>query len=617
MLPHSPKNNQSFHNLSRELLPLMNYSGHKPPRLSTKQRHHPKDFSGRQKIGYLVKHSKKKAKVVSTEIKSILDPIPDGRHTSFVPATGSTLVILPPVSQAVSVAESSLAATLTTSVTSEASTAAPSTANSTYSAVSGNAQSTAMRQPNSLTLSPVAIGLLAVGSALVFLGVLIILKVCSRPAKRLHQIPSNPILLDEYEYTSEKYPADESPIFGGKDRLSTTNSGHMSVLLPWTQYHSGIPGPATATGKPGANTHAAAGYVPSDHEKDQYPFSSLVVPSDDPKVSLQPIQNAVARAASRLSTASMSQYPNSPRDGYGVGLAIDGASFVAESLPVLPHTKSVSRKRSSNIGLDNIRDTAYTRYSQGFAYSPASDLASPTIPRTSQSLPKIAIAPVATSGGRARVKSSYYAPGSYPRASSTNLAANIPATAKANNALPFLDSVSILKKSGSHRDRERHALTSALGFASPIPLSPQQTLYPDDSLSMAGDRSRGQAAKGNIRSYAQPPDKVPPIRHRLDTPPMESAATLGSLMLQDFGSGLASSKSLKDIGEQSGYMKLKRTDDKPPRVPSPPPLPSLSQMGLQHANPEAYATYRSPTYSIYLTHADETARKSKASSFGY
>jgi hypothetical protein len=55
-----------------------------------------------------------------------------------------------------------------------------------------------------------------------------------------------------------------------------------------------------------------------------------------------------------------------------------------------------------------------------------------------------------------------------------------------------------------------------------------------------------------------------------------------------------------------------RTDDKPPRVPSPPPMPSLTQMGLEHRNPEAYAEYRSPTYSIYGLY--ESDRKSRAGS---
>jgi len=44
-------------------------------------------------------------------------------------------------------------------------------------------------------------------------------------------------------------------------------------------------------------------------------------------------------------------------------------------------------------------------------------------------------------------------------------------------------------------------------------------------------------------------------------------------------------------------------------VPSPPPIPSLAQMALAHTNPEDYADYRSPTYSIYgLYEADRKSR---------
>jgi hypothetical protein len=42
-----------------------------------------------------------------------------------------------------------------------------------------------------------------------------------------------------------------------------------------------------------------------------------------------------------------------------------------------------------------------------------------------------------------------------------------------------------------------------------------------------------------------------------------------------------------------------RNDEKTPHIPSPPLMPSLAQMALEHDNPETYVDYRSPTYSIY------------------
>lgn len=45
-----------------------------------------------------------------------------------------------------------------------------------------------------------------------------------------------------------------------------------------------------------------------------------------------------------------------------------------------------------------------------------------------------------------------------------------------------------------------------------------------------------------------------------------------------------------------------RSGDRPPRVPSPPPLPSLEQMALAEHDPN----YRSPTYSLYACYDAET-----------
>jgi hypothetical protein len=72
-------------------------------------------------------------------------------------------------------------------------------------------------------------------------------------------------------------------------------------------------------------------------------------------------------------------------------------------------------------------------------------------------------------------------------------------------------------------------------------------------------------------------------------------------MLMDFGGAGESMVNLASASSAALAAKktVSRSDDKPPRVPSPPPLPSLAQMGLEHTDPEAYANYRSPTYSIY------------------
>jgi hypothetical protein len=619
MLPHSVKDNKSFHNFARQLLPLLGSPHYTPPRQVRKNRPHPKDFSGVLEDGKCSKKCNKKTSANAADSASIPDPVPDtGIATALAPPVGSTMIVLPPVSQALSAAEASLSSMTTVSMPTTTASMSPTLSPSTSNAFPSSAEAASVHHQTSQRLSTTTISLIAVGSAFALVGIFIVFKICNGPRKRIHLIPSNPILQEEDDY-SEKYGGDESPLFGGKDRLSGANSGHTnSTLWPWTQYHSGIlkPAPSVALAKTGTNVGGAVGYVASEHEKIQYPLAGLGVPSINQGNLLQPVQNAVTRVASRLSTISMSLYPNSPRDAHDVGLAIDGATYTADDLPVLKRTKSTPRRRSSAVGLDNTRVTAaYTRFSQGSTYNGV-DIDS--LPVASQSLPKISIAPATNNGGRARVKSSYYAPGAYPRASNPD--SNLPSTNKKGNVNPFADSenqLGPLQRSGSRRDRDTRALTSALGLASPIPPSPQPTLYPDDSLSMAGEYSRAPAPpKNKVRDYVKPALKPSVARHRLSTPPIDSSATLGSLMLVDFGSGITTLKSVDEsLANQDSHVILKRSGDKPPRVPSPPPLPSLTQMGLAHAHPEAYANYRSPTYSIYGLY--EADRKSKTTSIGY
>ncbi|KAL5532599.1 hypothetical protein ACEPAF_4373 [Sanghuangporus sanghuang] len=158
-------------------------------------------------------------------------------------------------------------------------------------------------------------------------------------------------------------------------------------------------------------------------------------------------------------------------------------------------------------------------------------------------------------------------------------------------------------KSQERRVRDTKALTSALGLGSPPPPSScfsPVSIYPDDSLSIA-----------HGRDYTRPPSEAPPSE--LPSPSATHAA-LGDLMLQDFPSA-ATFNSLRSGDPFAGEPAVKksaksRINDRPPRVPSPPPLPSLSQMALANADPD----YHSPTYSIYGLY--EAQRKSKRSSMG-
>jgi len=205
--------------------------------------------------------------------------------------------------------------------------------------------------------------------------------------------------------------------------------------------------------------------------------------------------------------------------------------------------------------------------------------------------------------GRARIKAPY-ATGALR--TSTSAAAHA-----GTHSNPFDDSQYVLPplspvpKSDALRERNTRALTSALGLASPVPPSPQPTLYPDDSVTLAGGR-RETRRMSQMRPQSQ-----------TLSPGTEASARLGNLMLAEFSSmtSMPSARTLPGTGEAAvggarNKSTRKRTEDKPPRVPSPPPMPSLAQMALSHTNPEEYADYRSPTYSIYGLY--EADRKSRA-----
>lgn len=210
--------------------------------------------------------------------------------------------------------------------------------------------------------------------------------------------------------------------------------------------------------------------------------------------------------------------------------------------------------------------------------------------------------------GRSRIKSSYYA---YPRISTMPSSQSTKLNVRDENA------TSVHHKSESPADGDSKGLASALGFGSPAtvyPLSPQPTLYPDDSLSVVEAKRR----RRSIHKKPAPSNRTSRVFGRgaedgptPASPTVDATAALGSLMLLDFGGAGESAANLASASSATLAPKktVSRSDDKPPRVPSPPPLPSLAQMALEHGNPEAYAEYRSPTYSIYgLYEADRKSR---------
>ncbi|KAG2158218.1 uncharacterized protein EDB93DRAFT_654545 [Suillus bovinus] len=504
----------------------------------------------------------------------------------------------------------------------------------TNSTQSHNAVPSAQVQhQSSHQISKPAIIALSVVGGVALLGVFIMIRLLRRPRRRKCPTPSLPILQDGDFPNHFENKGSGSPVFGGKERFSPSlrSAPGNTGLWTWTQYHSGIPKPAptvivskSSSGEPvrgsGSQENLLSEKRTSFGGQNQYPFTGQGNFGQRTQPPLQPIQNAITRAVSRLSTVSMSLYPNSPANTtyYGatnVGVAIESTAPLTGDGQTMTRAKdrvAAGRARNSMVAPPNAKDASSLRRSQSYAYGGMDT--TPTSPGPERSM---------QNGGRTRIKSSYYTPGSYPR---TSVAPSAWSKDRRQQDGSQPDRTHPgLQRSGSHRGRETQALTCALGLASPVPPSPHPTLYPDDSMSVIGEAKK--VTMTGTRSQKKP---VPKAMLNYDKSSSPDSAALGSLMMVDFAAS-KSTASLVNIrpceaarethegqNQGSGQPKMslkKRVEDRPPRVPSPPPLPSLAQMALSHANPEAYADYHSPTYSIYGLYDGD--RKSRGTSFGY
>ena len=449
-------------------------------------------------------------------------------------------------------------------------------------------------QPRSL--SSTVIALLAVGSACLVLLFFIVIRSCTRQKRRPRLTPSLPILDDEY---LEDLESKESPIFGGKERLSPKIDSWITLdpcfhNSEYSTLSSALSRPARAA-KFGTGTNADVSRSPRPQEKASYSVCMSTLPysradhdatassflekraTSTYQAPYQQVQKAITQTIKRLSTMSSSLYPGTPLHNCEVGIALGGQEtpLTGDGYSVMarPRVKSLKSK-DYQIG-----------QSHALAYDAVEcDSTSTVVCEQATTAP-----PSSAQGGRTRIKSSYYAPGIYSRISAIPTSMTTPTTSM--KALRG----QAMEKPEFERDKNRRSLTRALGLASPsvneAPLSPF-TIYPDDSSSVLDHKEDDGAT--NLDHLPSPLTSDPGV-------------TLGTLLLSDeLHSRDKSASPLCDIltsglrlesGKNPSHES--RIHDKPPRVPSPPPLPSLAQMAMEHHNREGFENYRSPTYSIY------------------
>ena len=455
-------------------------------------------------------------------------------------------------------------------------------------------------QPHPVSLAIIV--LLAVGAGLLLLGICIIIRMCTRPTRRPRPTPSLPVLKD-LDPDDQFYEPKDSPIFGGKERLSTLHAN--GPLWTWVQY----PQPTSKKSQlSNQDRNISQETTPNDSDSlcQTQPSSQN---TDTQNLTRQSFHspNILTNASNRLSVASMSLY--SPQAN--IGLANGGTrepGFVADGYDIMKRSKSLNKRKSQNGLEDKKKNRDSNNSSIHLAYDAEVLSPDPTEYVQVRETPIIN----STSERRARVKSSYFAAGTYPRVSTLPSGGYSIATATKVNVghrNSFGKDRIALQKSNSKRERDSQAL-HALGLMSPkseyMP-SPPTTLYPDDSMSV----------------NERPKKRNPSDRKPVETIPLPTSAATetgmsgsGTLKKMDFRLSQISLSVLALDGNENEKGRMRnveagegvgtrrnapplRTMDKAPRVPSPPPLPSLTQMGLAHNNPESYASYRSPTYSIY------------------
>ena len=443
----------------------------------------------------------------------------------------------------------------------------------------------------------VAIVLSVLGGIFLLVIFVVVARIRSRRnVRRYLRTPSLPIPQD----TFPDPPAEESPIFGGKERFSASVIGKEKWT--WTQYRSKSP----------------LREVEKDPPTKPHASSNTLHPNEPPLKKPGFLQ----RSLSHIS--ALSAYSTAKSDVVGLianagAPAFASTTTIADRVPANPYpNKSEGSRASPRQSEDKqairitVRDwdaNSEDEYVYDGVEDPPTVIAHLPVPSSN--------VPSAQSNGRERVKAPYPV-GSCPSISvSMNSIAGPSVTpsnsvAVANGSDPFADPSPYVDgpptpKISTRRERDTQALTVALGLDSPKP--EPQTAPSRGRISVL----RRSHTLAHHTSFVSVPET-------LGSPcPSDDGSRLGKLMLRDhrrsslsFVPGeqmLPPPPPVTPLNLRSHAHKPTMVDDRPPRVPSPPALPSLAQMAMSQA--ADYETYRSPTYSLYDAYADRISDKER------
>lgn len=451
----------------------------------------------------------------------------------------------------------------------------------------------------------VAIVVSAIGGSFLIVALIVAARIRSRRNRRRYlQTPSLPIPQD----TFPDPPAEESPIFGGKERFSAGTTGKEKWT--WTQYRSRSPLRET--------------------EKD--PFSDSYAKLHRSSNTLHPNElplkkpGFLERSLSHISALSV--YSTAKSDVSGLIANASAPAFastatIVDCVAMNPRSGQPEGIRSS---LPQSKDNQAIRITvrdwdasseDEYIYDGVEDtpVVITHLPVPAQNVPSIQRI------GRERVKAPYPV-GSCPSisVSMNSIAASSMTPSNSTMAIgadPFEDPSPYVagastSKTSTRRERDTQALTVALGLDSPKP-EPEPRTFPSRGRTSLLRRSHTLAHHTSFVSVPGNPSSPSPS---------DDGSRLGKFMLRDYRrSSLSLPRdqvppppppvaplNLRSHGN-SASRKATVADDRPPRVPSPPALPSLAQMAMSQA--ADYETYRSPTYSLYDVYADKASDKER------